>query len=179
MTFLNSRCDHGGDNCPHPLFPITAPLCVALQDDSRPLYHFNAGRNLLQDALSNSNGCLSKIPKCEPGACATRNIQGVAHWVCLRCLSNYDPVVDSSGQDNIIQCGEWSGFRECSVMGSAAIRTSHVPCCLLSLKLPEHKEGGGGHQSSSGSSSNTSAGISCSAPKRCCSLPLLVAGGCV
>jgi hypothetical protein len=32
---------------------------------------------------------------------------GVAKWVCLRCLSNYLPVVDASGQDNIVQCGEW------------------------------------------------------------------------
>lgn len=31
---------------------------------------------------------------------------GVARWVCLRCLANYAPVVDSSGQDNIVQCGE-------------------------------------------------------------------------
>lgn len=66
-----------------------------------------AQRALLQsDALSNSNGCLGTIPKCETGACAVRNIQGQARWVCLRCLSNYEPVVDASGQDNIIQCGE-------------------------------------------------------------------------
>lgn len=58
------------------------------------------------DALSNSNGCLATIPKCESGACATRNIMGVARWVCLRCLANYEPVVDASGQDNIVQCGE-------------------------------------------------------------------------
>lgn len=65
-----------------------------------------AQRALLQsDALSNSNGCLDTIPKCETGACATRNIQGQARWVCLRCMSNYEPVVDASGQDNIIQCG--------------------------------------------------------------------------
>jgi len=60
----------------------------------------------LQDAISNSNGCLSTIQKCEPGACATRNVMGTARWVCLRCLANYEPVVDASGQDNIIQCGE-------------------------------------------------------------------------
>jgi hypothetical protein len=67
------------------------------------------GRSLLQqDALSNSNGCLETIPKCEAGACATRNVRGVARWVCLRCLSNYEAVVDDSGQDNIIQCGEWA-----------------------------------------------------------------------
>jgi hypothetical protein len=63
-------------------------------------------RALLQsDAISNSNGCLPSIQKCEPGACATRNIMGTARWVCLRCLANYEPVVDSSGQQNIIQCG--------------------------------------------------------------------------
>ena len=66
-----------------------------------------AGRSLKQDALSNSNGCLTTIPKCEPGACATRNIMGTAQWVCLRCLANYAPVVDASGQDNIVQCGEY------------------------------------------------------------------------
>jgi hypothetical protein len=63
-------------------------------------------RQLAQDALSNSNGCLGTIPKCEQGACATRNVMGVARWVCLRCLANYEPVVDASGQDNILQCGE-------------------------------------------------------------------------
>jgi hypothetical protein len=68
-------------------------------------------RQLQQDdALSNSNGCLGNIPKCEAGACATRNIMGVARWTCLRCRGNYDPVVDSSGQDNIIQCGEWQAL---------------------------------------------------------------------
>jgi hypothetical protein len=68
----------------------------------------DAARQLAQsqDALSNSNGCLGTIPKCEQGACATRNIMGVARWVCLRCLANYEPVVDASGQDNILQCGE-------------------------------------------------------------------------
>jgi len=63
-------------------------------------------RALLQDALGNSNGCLGTIPKCEPGACATRDVMGKARWVCLRCLANYEPVVDGSGQDNIIQCGK-------------------------------------------------------------------------
>lgn len=64
-------------------------------------------RALLQsEAISSSNGCLDSIPKCEPGACATRNILGTASWVCLRCMTNYEPVVDSSGQENIIQCGE-------------------------------------------------------------------------
>lgn len=43
-----------------------------------------ARRPLQQDALSNSDGCLGAIPKCEPGACATRNVLGVARWVCLR-----------------------------------------------------------------------------------------------
>jgi len=67
-----------------------------------------AKRTLFQsDALSNSNGCLATIPKCEQGACATRNIMGTARWVCLRCMANYEPVVDGSGQDNIIQCGEY------------------------------------------------------------------------
>jgi hypothetical protein len=67
----------------------------------------HAARALLQtDAVSNSNGCLEWIPKCEEGACSTRNIMGTARWVCLRCLANYEPVVDSSGQANIIQCGE-------------------------------------------------------------------------
>jgi hypothetical protein len=69
-----------------------------------------AGSRQLQqsDAISNSDGCITNglIPKCEPGACATRNVQGTARWVCLRCLANYLPVVDASGQDNIIQCGE-------------------------------------------------------------------------
>lgn len=69
----------------------------------------SAKRTLFQsDALSNSNGCLATIPKCERGACATRNIMGTARWVCLRCWANYEPVVDGSGQDNIIQCGEYS-----------------------------------------------------------------------
>lgn len=66
-----------------------------------------AARALLQtEAVSNSNGCLEWIPKCEEGACSTRNIMGTARWVCLRCLANYEPVVDSSGQANIIQCGK-------------------------------------------------------------------------
>ncbi len=71
------------------------------------LFASSDARQLAQDALSNSNGCLDTIPKCEQGACATRNIMGVARWVCLRCLANYEPVVDASGQDNILQCGEW------------------------------------------------------------------------
>jgi len=49
-----------------------------------------ARRPLQQDALSNSNGCLDTIPKCERGACATRNIMGVARWVCLRWVG-YTP----------------------------------------------------------------------------------------
>lgn len=66
-----------------------------------------AARQLAQqDALSNSNGCLPTIPKCEPNACATRNIMGTARWVCLRCRGGYEPVVTADGQDNIIQCGE-------------------------------------------------------------------------
>lgn len=65
-----------------------------------------AKRSLFNDGLSNSNGCLDVIPKCERGACATRNIMGTGRWVCLRCMANYEPVVDKSGQDNIIQCGK-------------------------------------------------------------------------
>ena len=80
-------------------------ILVALLATAAVLHTADA-RQLAQDALSNSNGCLATIPKCEPGACATRNVMGVARWVCLRCLSNYDPVVDASGQDNILQCGE-------------------------------------------------------------------------
>jgi hypothetical protein len=65
-----------------------------------------SSRSLQQeDSLSNSNGCLASIPKCEPGACVVRNVMGVARWACLRCLANYQPVVDASGQDNIVQCG--------------------------------------------------------------------------
>lgn len=67
----------------------------------------SAARSLQQqDALSNSNGCLDSIPKCEPGACVVRNVMGTATWACLRCMANYAPVVDASGQDNIVQCGE-------------------------------------------------------------------------
>lgn len=33
---------------------------------------------------------------------------GAARWVCLRCLSNYQPVVTADGQDNIVQCGEFT-----------------------------------------------------------------------
>lgn len=58
------------------------------------------------DALSNSDGCRATIPKCESGACVVRNIQGNQHWACLRCMANYEAVVDASGQENIIQCGE-------------------------------------------------------------------------
>jgi hypothetical protein len=53
-----------------------------------------------------SNGCLAIIPKCEHGAYATENVMGVARWICLRCMANYQPVVNTSGQDNILQCGE-------------------------------------------------------------------------
>jgi len=81
-----------------------------------------ARRQLTQDALSNSNGCLATIPKCEQGACATRNIMGVARWTCLRCLSNYEPVVDASGQDNIIQCVCPKGFYEPSAGAGACVR---------------------------------------------------------
>jgi hypothetical protein len=77
------------------------------------------------DAFSNSNGCLDSIPKCEQGACATRNIMGTANWVCLRCRGNYEPVVDSSGQDNIIQCGELAQQSSVLLLRSAA----YVPAC--------------------------------------------------
>jgi hypothetical protein len=63
-------------------------------------------RQLAQEALSNSNGCLPTIPMCQEGACATTMLPGgTAGYKCLRCRGNYDPVIDSA--DNIIQCGEW------------------------------------------------------------------------
>jgi hypothetical protein len=69
--------------------------------------HALATRVLQQtDALSNSDGCLASIPKCEPGACVNRNVLGVQTWVCLRCLANYEAVVSTDGQDHILQCGE-------------------------------------------------------------------------
>lgn len=75
-------------------------------------------RELKQDALSNSNGCITdgSIPKCEPGACVVRNTMGTAQWVCLRCLANYQPVVDASGQSNIIQCGKLGKSELCLVV---------------------------------------------------------------
>jgi hypothetical protein len=83
--------------------PLFLLLAVLLLGSSHSVL---AQRSLLQsEAVSNSNGCLGVIPKCEAGACAARNIMGAARWVCLRCLANYEPVVDNSGQDNIIQCG--------------------------------------------------------------------------
>jgi hypothetical protein len=78
---------------------------VALLATSLLFISADASRQLAQDALSNSNGCLNTIPKCEAGACATRNIMGVARWVCLRCRGGYEPVVTADGQDNIVQCG--------------------------------------------------------------------------
>ena len=83
-------------------------VCLALLA-AAAIFSVDARKLTQQDALSNSNGCLATIPKCEPGACATRNVMGVARWVCLRCMANYDPVIDASGQDNILQCGEWCG----------------------------------------------------------------------
>jgi hypothetical protein len=80
---------------------------VALLATSLFFISADASRQLAQDALSNSNGCLNTIPKCEAGACATRNIMGVARWVCLRCRGGYEPVVTADGQDNIVQCGEF------------------------------------------------------------------------
>jgi hypothetical protein len=86
-------------------WPTLSVLLAVLLLTSLPSVH--AKRALRQsDAFSNSNGCFDGIPKCELGACATRNIMGTASWVCLRCRGNYEPVVDSSGQDNIIQCGK-------------------------------------------------------------------------
>lgn len=91
----------------HSARPGLAALLLALLVCFSAPSHVAAKRTLQQsDALSNSNGCLDTIPKCEAGACATRNIMGTARWVCLRCMSNYAPVVDSSGQDNIVQCGK-------------------------------------------------------------------------
>ena len=87
-------------------------LCVALLA-AVAIFTVDARHLTQQDALSNSNGCLATIPKCEPGACATRNVMGVARWVCLRCMANYDPVIDASGQDNILQCGKWHSKLEC------------------------------------------------------------------
>lgn len=113
--------------CLAPLVLLLAVLCF-----SSSVPAAQAGRRSLQqsDALSNSNGCLATIPKCEQGACATRNIMGVAKWVCLRCLANYQPVVTSDGQDNIVQCGEWR--RVCAVCAPAAAPVHWPPT------LPPH-----------------------------------------
>jgi hypothetical protein len=105
-------------------WPALCILLAVLLLTSLPSVH--AKRALRQsDAFSNSNGCLDSIPKCEPGACATRNIMGTASWVCLRCKGNYEPVVDSSGQDNIVQCGKWSLHSDVLQLRSAAC----VPVC--------------------------------------------------
>jgi hypothetical protein len=81
------------------------------------------GRSLQQDtSLSNSNGCLGTIPRCEANACVTRSIKGVASWACLRCLGTYEAVIDSSGQDNIIQCGEFAAVE----IGSSQVQSEHL-----------------------------------------------------
>lgn len=85
------------------LTALQAGLVLLLSVCSCPAF---AHRNVLQDAISNSNGCLNDIPKCEQYACVTRNIKGVARWACQRCQGGYQAVVDDSGQDNIIQCGK-------------------------------------------------------------------------
>jgi hypothetical protein len=103
-------------------------MLVALLATSLLFVSADASRQLAQDALSNSNGCLDTIPKCEPGACATRNIMGVARWVCLRCRGGYEPVVTADGQDNIVQCGEFEFDR------TKARKWSHQ--LLLKLALP-------------------------------------------
>lgn len=65
----------------------------------------HALRILQLDGLSNTDACLGIIPKCEPGACTSRIVQGVSRWSCLRCLGNYQPVFDDSGQATVVQCG--------------------------------------------------------------------------
>lgn len=67
----------------------------------------------VEDALGNSKVCNDDIPKCEVGACATRNVRGSSKPVCLRCMANYLSVTDDSGQDNIVQCGEWMYRKRC------------------------------------------------------------------
>ena len=95
-------------------------------------------RALLQDALSNSNGCLETIPKCETGACATRNVMGSARWVCLRCMANYQPVVDGSGQDNIIQCGECAALILMALSGMLGFVGQQQQCGAWTASDAEH-----------------------------------------
>jgi hypothetical protein len=104
--------------CCHVLMAVLA--CSAL------VFSADAARSLQQEALSNSNGCLDTIPKCETGACATRNVMGVARWVCLRCQGTYAPVVTADGQDNIIQCVCPRGTYE-TASGCARCPVSVVP----------------------------------------------------
>lgn len=69
---------------------------------------------------------------------------GVARWVCLRCLGNYEAVIDASGQDNIVQCGEqgrvpvapYSCVISCAVCGwvwlcgpCGVLRPAHAGLC--------------------------------------------------
>lgn len=80
-------------------------LCVALL--ATTLYFTAEARQLTQEAISNSNGCLPTIPRCDDNACVVRNLgSSGAGWACQRCKGTYEAVVDGSGQDNIIQCGK-------------------------------------------------------------------------
>lgn len=108
-------------------------ILVAVLACSALVFSADAARSLQQEALSNSNGCLDNIPKCETGACATRNVMGVARWVCLRCQGTYAPVVTADGQDNIIQCvcprGTFetaNGCERCPVSVDSAARALHA-----------------------------------------------------
>jgi hypothetical protein len=124
------------------LTALQAGLLLLLSFCSCPVF---AHRSLLQDAISNSNGCLNDIPKCEPYACVTRNIKGVARWACQRCQGGYSAVVDDSGQDNIIQCGKCLAL---SLVGrsTTSIVLSALPThcgtvqqhTAVALKVPEH-----------------------------------------
>jgi len=57
--------------------------------------------------------------------------------VCLRCLANYEPVVDDSGQDNILQCGE----SDCGATGLCTLVTrprhwsAHLHGCMHACML--------------------------------------------
>jgi hypothetical protein len=72
-------------------------------------------RSLLQ-AISNSDGCLTKIPKCERGACINRSVNYIVKMVCARCTGNFEPVVD--GDSNILQCGECTAVVQCCAGGA-------------------------------------------------------------
>jgi hypothetical protein len=91
------------------MHPCKALVCLALsvlaclQTAEAASGVKNVKRSLLQ-AISNSDACLSTIPKCEKGACVNANVNNVAKMVCRRCSGNFEPVVDGDG--NILQCGE-------------------------------------------------------------------------